>query len=556
MTFRISKTVALLYCTILIWCASVSGQHRPMGGVAGPGGFMILDADESLQKRDILIDTSDLIKIFNEPPEFGDINIFFFKKTNDTLRRSFSSFFGQNTLENSFRKISDSVYEIHIRDPAKMVLFGHGKMKEGFGFGMKLDGRGGLNATNLMGGGIDSLLLKTGKYITAYKVRSFNPFLDGLELYIWNKKKNVAVLTFRIKFQFPAPRLLGITTDTALVRKKKNNPSFEWSGAKEKVVSRNKRFLLGSSSSSILFSFEHFSSSRFSYLDNLQYKLDNATDWTFTPLSHNPAVLLENLSPGKHTLYVKYPAEIAEVFIYEIEVEPSIWNSPVWYVVGGIIFSGFLFFFFYRRRLYKARKKANRTRLELQAIQAQLNPHFIFNALGSIQYLINKNDQKNADHYLTELAKLLRHSLNNSERELIPLSVELNMLDSYIRLEQMRFKFHYEMIIEEGLQTKNLSVPPMLVQPLIENAIKHGISSTGSSGILHVTIKTVKTNLEIIITDNGKGFNTLQPGSGLGLKLVENRIKLLKQQNHNIELDFCSNKQSGTVAIVRFENWV
>lgn len=529
-------------------------QHRTMGGVAGPGGFMFLDAEEPFQKQNILVDSSATTSIFNQPTIFGDINVFFFKRANDTLRRSFSSFFSQNTPDNSFRKINDSVYEIYIRDPAKMVLFGQGKMKEGFGFGMKLDGRGGLNATNLMGEGIDSLLIKKGRTISAHKVRSFNPFLDGLELYILNKKKNVAVLTFRIKFQFPSPKLSGITIDIVIINKKKNNPSYEWNRSKD-LRAKDKKIILKKSINAILFSFEHFSNSRFSYLDNLQYKLDKA-DWIFTPLSHSPSILLENLSPGKHTLYVKYPAELAEVFSYQIEVEASVWDSPLWYLFGGIISSGFIFFLLYRRRLHKAREKANRTKLELQAIQAQLNPHFIFNALGSIQYLINKNDKTNADHYLAELAKLLRHSLNNSEKELIPLSVELNMLDSYVRLEQMRFNFQYKMMIEERLQTESLSVPPMLAQPLIENAIKHGVSGMGNSGILCLTVKTINKDLEIIIADNGKGFNSSKSVSGLGLKLVESRIKLLEQQHYHIELDLSPKKESGAVVTVRFKNWL
>jgi anti-sigma regulatory factor (Ser/Thr protein kinase) len=550
------KIPAFIFFFITICSNLAKAQQRPMAGVAGPGGFMFLDAEESFQKRNILIDSSNTIRLFDKPTIFGDVDVFFFKKANDTLRRSFLSFFGQNTPDNSFRKINDSVYEIHIRDPAKMVLFGQGKMKKGFGFGMKLDGRGGLNAANLMGEGIDSLLVKAGSSIKTYKVRSFNPFLDGLELYVFNKKTNVRVLIVQLKFQFPAPKLSGISTDTAIIWKKKNNPSYEWNRSKQGIAKQDKKITLKKSNNSILLSFEHFSNSRFSYLDNLQYKFDQATDWAFTPLAHSPCILLENLSPGKHKLSVKYPGEAAEVFTYEIEVESSFWDSPVWYMVGGIILSGFIFFLLYRRRLYKAREKANRTRLELQAIQAQLNPHFIFNALGSIQYLMNKNDKKNADHYLTELAKLLRHSLNNSEKELIPLSVEINMLDSYIRLEQMRFNFKYKLVVEEGLQNESLSVPPMLVQPLIENAIKHGISGKTNSGILVIIIKTVRDDLEIIITDTGSGFDRLQSVSGLGIKLVENRIKLLKQQHHEIELHYGSDKELGTVVTVRFKNWL
>lgn len=544
-----------LFINLIILPGSMVQAQKSIAGVYGPNGLILLDAGESVIKKNMTVPAEKVTPLFNSPTEFGEINIFFFNSFDTSIRNSFSPFISDHTTPNSYKKISESEYEISVYDPSRMVLFGHGKLKEGFGIGMKLPGSGGLNATNLMGEEIDSLILTAGQQKKAYKIRSFNPFADSLALYIWDKKNNKPVLTFRIRFHFPAPVLSGITTDALLIQKKKNNPSFEWTDSKKTENNKHNKIILSSGNNATLLAFEHFGGFRFRYLDNLQYKLDNAADWTLTALANTPSILLENLPPGTHTLHVKYPANLANIFTYEIEVNRSVWDSPVWYIAGSITLSAAIFFFIYRTRLRKAKDKTTRTKLELQAIQAQLNPHFVFNALGSIQYLMNRNDKENADHYLAELAKLLRHSLNNGEKELIPLSVELNMLDGYIHLEQMRFKFQYEMAVDPTLETENLSVPPMLMQPLIENAIRHGVAAKGASGRLSINVVANNDELMVAIIDNGRGFDQSQATKGFGIRLVEDRIAILKKQHYIIDLSF-SNGEPGTIVSVRFKNLI
>jgi hypothetical protein len=417
--------------------------------------------------------------------------------------------------------------------------------------------QGGLNGPNLMGETIDSLIVQANQALKRYKVWSFNPFLYGSELCIWDIKTNRQVLTLKVLFEFPEPKLLAVSTDSSVIRKKKNNPSFVWHNTENSKSPKSQKIKLETSQNAILFAFEHFGSySRFGYPDNLHYRLDNAKDWALTSLAQTPTILLEDLPPGKHTLYVKYPAEVAQVLTYEIEVVPSIWDAPLWYIIGGILFSGIAFYLFYRMRLQKAKEKAHRTKLELQAIHAQLNPHFIFNALSSIQYLINRNDKEKADHYLTELSKLLRYSLHNSDKELVPLSEELKILDSYVRLEQMRFHFQCKLIVDEQMQTDSLSIPPMLVQPLVENAIKHGVSGMGQFGILHISVQMQGDDMEFMISDNGPGFDHTQPARGLGISLVNSRIRVLQSQGHTIHLSFDTGPERSTRAIVQFKNWI
>ena len=220
----------------------------------------------------------------------------------------------------------------------------------------------------------------------------------------------------------------------------------------------------------------------------------------------------------------------------------------------GIIVSAIIFYFIFRARLKRAKEKAQKTKLELQAIQAQLNPHFMFNALGSIQYLVNDNDKEKANQYLTEFSSLLRNSLYNNEQEMVPLSKELQTMDSYIRLEQLRFNFQYQLNIDKNIQQENISIPTLLIQPMIENAIKHGIASLRENGILEIDITQNEKDLIIAIKDNGKGFNPDIKYEGFGIKLVKERIEVLNKQGNQIQLSIVSD--NGTKVLFEFKNWV
>ncbi|ANI88991.1 hypothetical protein A9P82_06595 [Arachidicoccus ginsenosidimutans] len=219
-----------------------------------------------------------------------------------------------------------------------------------------------------------------------------------------------------------------------------------------------------------------------------------------------------------------------------------------------MIVSAILFYFIFRVRVKRAKEKAQKTKLELQAIQAQLNPHFMFNALGSIQYLVNNNDKENANQYLTEFSSLLRNSLYNNEQEMVPLSKELQTMDSYIRLEKLRFNFQYQLNVAQNIQPENISIPTLLIQPMIENAIKHGISSLKENGVLLINIEQKTKDLVVEIKDNGKGFDTTQPSKGFGIKLVKERIEVLNKQGYKIKFSIVSN--NGTSVRFVFENWV
>ena len=137
-----------------------------------------------------------------------------------------------------------------------------------------------------------------------------------------------------------------------------------------------------------------------------------------------------------------------------------------------------------------------------------MNPHFIFNALNSVNNFIAKSDERSANRYLSDFSTLMRAVLENSDEDFIPLSKELELLELYTKLEHSRFsdKFDYAIIVDEDIDIDAFQIPPMLLQPYIENAIWHGLRYREDKGFLKIELKQKdKFALEISITDNGIG---------------------------------------------------
>ncbi len=186
-----------------------------------------------------------------------------------------------------------------------------------------------------------------------------------------------------------------------------------------------------------------------------------------------------------------------------------------------------------RSRQIQKREEARRqvSELELRAIRSQMNPHFIFNALGSIQNLINHDNTKNANLYLSSFARLMRMVLSSSNKKLVSLSDELELLKHYLQLEQLRVDFKYDIIVEKTVDPETEEIPGMLVQPFVENAVIHGITPKGEG---HIVVRFSKTDVTLTceITDDGVGIQASKPtnGNGLAIKLSETRLKLLNAQ--------------------------
>lgn len=175
--------------------------------------------------------------------------------------------------------------------------------------------------------------------------------------------------------------------------------------------------------------------------------------------------------------------------------------------------------------------------LKLMALRSVMNPHFIFNALNSIQFFIAQNDRKNAINYLSTFSKLVRGILTHSMSNKISLREETDLLSNYIALEQIRFenKFDYTITIDNDIDLEGSEIPPLLIQPYVENAILHGLYNKESKGLLTITFSKDEDMLCIEIRDNGVGRAAAQAlrtknfpkHKSMGSTLTEERIKLL-----------------------------
>ena len=177
----------------------------------------------------------------------------------------------------------------------------------------------------------------------------------------------------------------------------------------------------------------------------------------------------------------------------------------IYSLIGGLFLLVVLAYLMYK--YIKQQKLANNL-LALKSLRSQMNPHFIFNALNSVNSFIATNDERTANKYLSDFSKLMRAVLENSEEDFIPLQKEIQLIELYTKLEHFRFKdkFDYKISVEETIDIEAYKIPPMLLQPYIENAVWHGLRYKEDKGILDIKIcKKQKDQIEITIADNGIG---------------------------------------------------
>ncbi len=210
-----------------------------------------------------------------------------------------------------------------------------------------------------------------------------------------------------------------------------------------------------------------------------------------------------------------------------------------------------------RQRALLAQEMQNRktATLQLQSIRAQLNPHFIFNALAGIQNLMNRNEVENANKYLARFARLTRNILDDGQKELITIEHEIDLLTDYLQMEQMRFGFNFSINVDQDID-RQIEIPAMLLQPFAENAVKHGVSALKNKGEIIIGIFKKDNNLRLIVQDNGKGFSDSKP-AGMGIRLCEDRIKLLNSIYKNTAILLVkSSGKDGTLITIELNNWL
>jgi len=192
------------------------------------------------------------------------------------------------------------------------------------------------------------------------------------------------------------------------------------------------------------------------------------------------------------------------------------WYQTIWFYLLFTFCVGSLIILLYKWRIRQIKHKyiiqTEISNLQRSALQAQMNPHFIFNCLNSIQNFIMQNEKMEAMDYLNRFANLIRQNLDASTSNTILLSDELDMLKNYIELEQMRFNltFDYTINIGDKLDIGSIYIPPLLIQPFVENAILHGVAGIEERGKIQIDISKEHQYLYIHIIDNGRGINDNQ----------------------------------------------
>ncbi|MBC7850433.1 MAG: histidine kinase [Chitinophagaceae bacterium] len=281
------------------------------------------------------------------------------------------------------------------------------------------------------------------------------------------------------------------------------------------------------------------------------YRLKEAdSNWTFT---NERTLNFSSLAPGTYTFQLK-ASNNSNVWTdapleYSFTIQPPFWKSVWFRLVGAAaIASGVLLLFKRRIRLVrdKAAIRQQMTELEGKALRAQMNPHFIFNSLNAIQKLIVVEDMEASYNYLSKFSKLLRLVLDNSDKNLISLSQELEMNKLYLELESLRFKksFSYTIDLNQQTDPEIILIPSLLLQPFIENAIWHGLMHKEDDKKLLIHFSEKDGHLITIIEDNGIGRERsalikaqklgAQYFNSKGTQLSEQRIKLLNTNDGRI----------------------
>ena len=290
-----------------------------------------------------------------------------------------------------------------------------------------------------------------------------------------------------------------------------------------------------------------------------QYMMEGyEKEWS--PVSDKTNATYGNIHEGNYTFKLKAqgPDGVwSEPITYTFKVLPP-WYRTWWFLITAVVCVAALFYALIRWRLHqKFRLQLERSEkekqfaefqhktaeLEMQALRAQMNPHFIFNSLSSINMFILENNKVQASEYLSKFSRLVRLILQNSQEAFIPLDKELEALRLYLELESLRFeqRFEYKISVNDEVDTTMIKVPPLIIQPYAENAIWHGLMHKKEKGHLEIELYQKEKLLFCKIADDGVGrkraaeLNTKSSLTykSMGMRITADRIAILQQQEKN-----------------------
>jgi LytS/YehU family sensor histidine kinase len=291
---------------------------------------------------------------------------------------------------------------------------------------------------------------------------------------------------------------------------------------------------------------------------------NNAGKWQKTDQNQ---LVFENLKHGNYILEIEayhanYPNIRSKILKIPFIINPHFYQTFIFWFVIFLIMLLFSSFMIYRiikqrkqRELEKAELLAKVNESNLKSLQGQMNPHFVFNSLSTLQNLVLNQQDKEVLEYISEFSKLMRTMLDNSRNDIISIIDEIDFLKNYIDLEQIRFKNFFEVQWDIKIPLDDLEeiyIPTMLIQPIIENAIKHGVSKLNSyKGIIEISIDLPQHDfVEIRVKDNGSNsIISNKKHTSTAIKLIHERLELYQRNNKKgkFELDI---KPNGAEALL------
>ncbi|MEO8147880.1 MAG: two-component regulator propeller domain-containing protein [Bacteroidia bacterium] len=297
------------------------------------------------------------------------------------------------------------------------------------------------------------------------------------------------------------------------------------------------------------------------------------TSWNDLGTTHTVNFL--DLKPGNYILKIRgsnndgvwgtHPAEV------KIKVNPPFYQTWWFRILAAVAVAAAVTITF-RTRVNRIRKdEAQKTafnkslaEMEMKALRAQMNPHFVFNCLNSIHNYILKNDKLNASDYLTKFSRLIRLILENSRHKTVPLKKDMEALELYIKMEQLRLSeaCTVKIEIEDEFEIADALIPPLILQPFVENSFKHGLPMKGKEGVLTINIKSENDTLVCIVEDNGIGRKITTDEQktdrkSLGMTITKERLNVISQSEQGdasyeiLDLKDDQNKPCGTRVVVR-----
>lgn len=310
-----------------------------------------------------------------------------------------------------------------------------------------------------------------------------------------------------------------------------------------------------------------FNFSALSFSDNekivYRYRFSDEKKWNY--LGTVPKLSLIKLPPDNYEIIIEAGDNLGNWQQKQLKINLKI-NPPFyltfWFIgmmILLLIFVGYLIFrYLLNQEKEKSKLKQTIKDVEMQTLRSQMNPHFLFNSLNSINSFIVQQKSKEASTYLTTFSKLMRNILDNSRHETINLEKEIETVKMYLKLETARLDhcFDYQIIIDKDIDTEFVHIPPLIIQPFVENAIWHGLVNKKENGFLKIEVSEIQESMiNIKITDNGIGRKASAllkkeqiKHKSYGIEITRQRIEMLNPKNQILITDLDNgNVNKGTL---------